>query len=314
MDGIKIVGLGKYLPDKVMTNDDFAKIVDTNDEWITTRTGIRERRFCDGETNAQMAAKAADKAIADAGIDKEQIRVVIVATFTPDTATPSTACMVHELLGLSPDTACIDINAACSGFLYGLQIMRGMLLQEDKQACGLLIGSEVISKYIDMTDRSTCILFGDGAGAAVVKLSKETSYYSVSGTSGNYEVLHCAQTADNRQYITMNGSEVFKFAVSRIPKCIDAILEKMDGTTLEDIDYVVCHQANARIIECVRKFYKAPKEQFFLNMEKYGNTSAASIPIALAQMKEEGKLAAGTKTICVGFGAGLTWAGAYLEF
>lgn len=329
MDGIKIVGLGKSLPDKVMTNDDFSKIVDTNDAWISTRTGIKERHFCETETNAFLASQAAKNAIEGAGINKEQICCVIVATFTPDQVTPSMACMVQKKLGLPESTACLDINAACSGFLYGLQLMRGMLLQEQEkrqyskkeqredgqngEIYGLVIGSEVISRYIDMTDRGTCILFGDGAGAAVVRLDPAAPFYSVAGARGNYEVLHAEAEEDGRQFLRMNGQEVFRFAVGIIPECVDEILAQ-SGKTIEDIDYVVCHQANARIIDFVRKVYKVSQEKFFVDLDRLGNTSAASIPIALCEMKEQGLLKEGTKTICVGFGAGLTWAGVYLEF
>ena len=308
--GLRIVGLGHYVPEHVVTNDDLSKIVDTNDEWISSRTGIRRRHFVEDETNLDIAIAAARNALEDAGIDKEELGVVILGTVRPQYLTPSMACMIQKELELPMDIPCFDINAACSGFMYGIQIARGMLLQSDRKY-GLVIGSETLSKILDMTDRGTCILFGDGAGAAVIELA-DNKYYSVLGSKGNDEVLVCNNEDDGQRYVRMEGSEVFKFAVSTVPKTIMQLLEQAN-VSADDIDLFVCHQANKRIIESVAKKCKQSLDKFYMNLDEYGNTSSASIPIALSEMKQKGLLKPGMKMICVGFGGGLTWGGAYIE-
>lgn len=309
-EGLHIVGVGHYAPDNVVTNDDLSKTVDTNDEWISSRTGIRKRHYITDETNQFMAISAAKMAICDAGIDVSDIGVCVVATIYPDHVTPSVACMVQKELGLPQEIPCFDINAACSGFMYGIQIARGILLQGTKKY-GLVIGSETLSKILDMTDRGTCILFGDGAGAAVIELSDEHRYFSVLGTKGDDIVLECPNV-DNQRFVNMLGSDVFKFAVSVAPKTIDELLEAA-GLSADDIDMFVCHQANLRIITSVAKKCRQSMDKFFVNLDEYGNTSSASIPIALSEMKQKGLLKPGMKIICVGFGGGLTWCGAYFE-
>lgn len=311
-EGLHIVGMGHYAPEHVVTNDDLSKIVDTNDEWISSRTGIRRRHFITEEKNQDMAIAAAKMAIEDAGIDKSEIGVVIVATIRPDHMTPSVACMVQKELEFPQDIPCFDINAACSGFMYGVQIARGMLLQSDKKY-GVVIGSETLSKILDMNDRSTCILFGDGAGAAVVELSDTHRYFSILGAKGDDVVLECSNEDLKPRHVSMLGSEVFKFAVSTVPKTVMQLLEKA-GVTADDIDLYVCHQANKRIIESVAKKCKQSMDKFYINLDEYGNTSSASIPIALSEMNQKGMIKPGMKLICVGFGGGLTWGGAYLEF
>jgi len=308
--GLRIVGTGHYAPHNVVTNDDLSKIVDTNDEWIASRTGIRRRHHVTSEKNQDMAVEAAKMAIINAGIDKSEIGVCICATVRADNLTPSMACMVQKILELPNDIPCFDLNAACSGFMYGLQVARGMLLQGEKKY-GLVIGSETLSKILDMTDRSTCILFGDGAGAAVIELSDNT-YYSVLGSKGDDVVLQCPNEQGDR-YVTMLGSDVFKFAVSTVPKTIFELLDKA-GVSADDIDLFVCHQANMRIIESVAKKCKQNLDKFFVNLDEYGNTSSASIPIALSELNQKGMLKHGMKIICVGFGGGLTWGGAYMEW
>lgn len=308
--GLRIVGLGHCVPEHVVTNDDLSKIVDTNDEWISSRTGIRRRHFVEDETNLDIAIAAARNALEDAGIDKEELGVVILGTVRPQYLTPSMACMIQKELELPMDIPCFDINAACSGFMYGIQIARGMLLQSDRKY-GLVIGSETLSKILDMTDRGTCILFGDGAGAAVIELA-DNKYYSVLGSKGNDEVLVCNNEDDGQRYVRMEGSEVFKFAVSTVPKTIMQLLEQAN-VSADDIDLFVCHQANKRIIESVAKKCKQSLDKFYMNLDEYGNTSSASIPIALSEMKQKGLLKPGMKMICVGFGGGLTWGGAYIE-
>lgn len=308
--GLRIVGTGHYAPDNVVTNDDLSKIVETNDEWITSRTGIKRRHHVTTEKNQDLAIAAAKMAIENAGIDKSDIGVCICATVRADNLTPSMACMVQKLLELPNDIPCFDLNAACSGFMYGLQVARGMLLQSDKKY-GLVIGSETLSKILDMTDRGTCILFGDGAGAAIVELSNN-AYYSVLGSKGDDVVLQCPNEQGDR-YVTMLGSDVFKFAVTTVPKTIFQLLDKA-GVTADDIDLFVCHQANMRIIESVAKKCKQSLDKFFVNLDEYGNTSSASIPIALSELNQKGILKPGMKIICVGFGGGLTWGGAYMEW
>lgn len=311
-DGLHIVGTGRCIPSKVVTNDDLSKIVDTNDEWISTRTGIRSRHFVEEETNLDLSVGAARMALESAGIDKNEIGAVVLATVKADTLVPSQACMVQKLLELPNDIPCFDINAACSGFMYGLQIARGILLQSDKKYA-IVIGSETLSKILDMTDRGTCILFGDGAGAAVVELSDTHKYYSVLGSKGDNEVLYCPNDSNKDRYVSMLGSEVFKFAVSTVPRTINEILDKA-GLTADDIDVYVCHQANKRIIESVAKKIKQDISKFYVNVDTMGNTSSASVPIVLSEMNEKGLLKPGMKIIAVGFGAGLTWGGAYLEW
>ncbi len=308
MTGLKIIGMGHALPNNVVSNDDLSKIVDTNDEWITTRTGIGQRYFAETESNLELAAKAAEKAIIEAGISKDEVGVCIVSTFTPDNFTPSVACGVAGTLGLQGDVVAFDLNAACSGFVYGLNTCRGLLMGNSKKYA-IVIGSEVISRVMDMQDRTTCVLFGDGAAAAVVELS-EKEYSFVGGCRPDSDVLKCDT---KNPAIIMDGTEVYKFAVDIAPKCIEEILDK-NGMTLEDIDYVVCHQANQRIINHIIKKMKADASKFYTNLQNYGNTSAASIPLALSEMWQAGMLKSGTKTLCVGFGAGLTYGGTLLTW
>lgn len=309
--GLRIVGTGHYAPDNVVTNDDLSKIVDTNDEWITSRTGIKRRHHVTTEKNQDMAIAAAKMALENAGIDKLELGVCICATVRADNLTPSMACMVQQILELPMNMPCFDINAACSGFMYGVSIARGLLLQSNKKY-GLVIGSETLSNILDMTDRSTCILFGDGAGAAVIELTDDNKFFSVLGSKGDDVVLNIPNH-NGARYVSMLGSDVFKFAVSTVPKTIFELLD-MAGLTADDIDLFVCHQANMRIIESVAKKCKQNLDKFYINLHEYGNTSSASIPIALSELNEKGILKPGMKIICVGFGGGLTWGGAYIEW
>ena len=307
MQGIKIVATGRALPQKVVTNDDLSRLVDTSDEWISTRTGIEQRYFCEEETCQSLAILAAKRAVEKAEIDKKQIGLVIVATATGDHVFPSVACMVQNTLGLETEVMAFDLSAACSGFLYGLGVCRSVLSGQDKKYA-LLIGSEQMSRILDMEDRSTCVLFGDGAAAAVLTL-EENEFYQKAWSDGNDEALSCKGVGYKNQHLLMEGSKVFKFAVKAIAQGIDEILEKA-GKNMEDIDYVVCHQANERIIDHVSRKYEGVK--FYKNMDRYANTSAASIPIALDEMYEKGMLKEGMQIICVGFGAGFTWSSALL--
>ncbi len=312
MDAVQIIATGKAIPKKLVTNEDMSRMVDTSDEWISTRTGIKERHFCDDEKNWELAFMAAEEALRNGGIEKEQIGAVIAGTGTPDYFMPSMACILQEELGLPGDIPAFDINAACSGFIYALRVAAS-LLQEEERPYALVIGSEQLSTRADMTDRTTCVLFGDGAGAVIVKRNKEKQFFGVWGTEGNRAALGCPSHIIGNPYIYMDGQTVFKFATQYMTKAVKLLLKKAE-LTLEDIDYVVCHQANERIIDFVRRQFKAPEEKFFKNIQKYGNTSAASIPIALAEMAEQGLFTPGKKVVIVGFGAGFTWGSILLEF
>lgn len=311
MNSLHIVATGRCLPKKIVTNEDLSRIVETDDEWITKRTGIKERRVVDGESNLDLAVEAAKQALAKAEIDPAQIGSLILTTFTADYYTPALACLAAKKLGLSNDIPAFDINAACTGFLYALQVANGLLIQDERPYC-LIIGSEVISKTVDWSDRGTCILFGDGAGAVLVEKSQTHTFFTSLGCDGDDEIIHCGGAGQTDQHIHMEGREVFKFAVNIVPKVIEDLLQK-SGLTMDDIDHVVCHQANKRIIDSAIKKLNAPSEKFFINLQYYGNTSSASIPIALDEMEEQGLLLPGQKIICVGFGAGFTWGGAILE-
>lgn len=312
MKNIEILGTGKAIPSKVVTNDDLAKIVDTSDEWISTRTGIRQRYFCDENESADiLAVEAARKAIEDSGLEADDIGLCVCATISGDYATPSMACMVQKNLGLRENIASFDINAACSGFLYGLDVARAML-ESSGEKYALVVGCEQLSKLLDMTDRSTCVLFGDGAGAAVVGVSEDAPYASTLGARGGHEIS-VEGPGPVPSHVQMLGQDVFKFATSIIPKCITALQEK-SGLTVNDVSKVVCHQANERIIDFVIRRMKADPNKFYKNMDRYGNTSAASVPIALDEIVKSGDIKNGDLLMMVGFGGGLTWAGALIRY
>ena len=311
MRGIHIVGTGRALPEKILTNEDMSRLVDTSDEWIVTRTGIRQRHICEEETCASLAAAAAKKALQEAAakeqVRPEEIAAVVVATATSDYDFPSTACLVQKELGLSSETMAFDLAAACSGFLYGLEVCRGLLTDSRKKYV-LLIGSEQLSKITDYTDRQTCILFGDGAGAVVLRRD-DSLYVHRAWSSGSSESLYCEGVGTDGAKLKMDGSEVFRFAVRAFTQGMEDVLMEA-GVRLEEVDHVICHQANRRIIEHVMKKYPGQERKFYINIEHYGNTSAASIPIALDEMREKGMLKEGMRVLAVGFGAGFTWSGA----
>lgn len=311
MTGIQIVATGSAVPDKVITNEDLSRMVDTSDEWISTKTGIRQRHFCVDESNTDLAYAAAVRAINNAGIDKSEIGMLIVATFTPDYAAPSVSCILHERLGLRTDIPSFDINAACAGYVYSLRIAASML-GSMAAPYALVIGSEQISSRLDMEDRNTCILFGDGAGATVVKLKPDSELYSVLGSEGMLDVLGCTGQNMGKATVFMDGQKVFKNAVRRMGEAAKEVLE-MSGLSMDEIDYVVCHQANERIIDSVCRKLGVPEEKIFKNIGSYGNTSAATIPIALDEMHEAGLLKQGQKLLLATFGAGFTWAGMIVE-
>lgn len=314
MSGIKIRGTGSAVPAKTVTNADLSRMVDTDDGWIVSRTGIRERRHCREETHLELCGSAARKALEMAGAEPSEIGVCIVATLSPDQFTPAAACLLQRDLGLAEDTICFDLNAACSGFLFALHTAE-RLLGASSRKLGLVVGGEVLSKLMDFTDRSTCILFGDGAGAAVVEFREDwPSISAVLGVRGNYPVLNIPGAGGAEpSYIHMEGQAVYKFAVETVPKCIGAVLEK-SGHAMEDIDEFVLHQANERIIDAAVRRCHLPPEKCYKNVARYGNTSSASVAIALDELVRLGRLGPGKRALCVGFGGGLTWAGAVIEF
>ena len=305
---MKILGFGKAVPRKIVTNDDLSKFVETSDEWIFQRTGIRERRISD-ENTSELAYRSAVEAIENSNIDKNEIDLIVCATMTPDNFTPSVACMVQEKLGLGDNVTAFDVNAACTGFVFALKIVASMLNTYHKKA--LIIGCETLSKIINFEDRNTCVLFGDGAGAIVVeKDEKNEEFYTCS--LGNDKDLIAENVEMNFEmknkvlksgFLKMDGKEVFKFAINVVEKSINKILD-MNNLKIEDINLIIPHQANQRIIN---------NDKFFVNLEKYGNTSAASIPMALCEAFESKKITKGDKVILVGFGGGLTWGSTIIE-
>ena len=314
MNGIKIVGTGYAAPSKIVTNDDLAKIVETNDEWITSRTGIsRRHHMAQGETITDMTVQAARKALESSGISVDSIGACIVATLTPDTLVPSAACVLQRELGLPMDIPCFDLNAACTGFLYALHTMECLLAQAPRKY-GLVLGAEILSRVMDFGDRSTCVLFGDGAGAALVEWGANyPSLHAVLGCRGNSEVLYVpgVNTAAP-PHVHMDGQSVFRFAVEAVPRCAREVLDRA-GLTPEDIDLFVFHQANQRIIDFAVKKLGIDPARCPGNIERTGNTSAASVPLLLDELVGGGAITSGQKALCVGFGGGLTWAGALLE-
>lgn len=323
MKEVKIIGIGSGIPDNIMTNDDLSKIVDTSDEWITTRTGIKERRISKGENTSDLAAKSAIKALKMSDTKPEEIDMIILSTSSPDALSPSTACFVQDKIG-AVNASCFDISAACSGFVYALRI-GAQFIKTGECKKVLVIGAEVLSKITDWTDRSTCVLFGDGAGAAVLAESDEKGVSSIfTGAQGNkagYLGITCVPVKNplvkpeeiENIKLHMDGKEVFRFASSIVIEAIDKVL-KDSGLTMDDIKYVIPHQANVRIIEYAVKKLKAPEGKFYINLDKYGNTSAASIPIALDEMNEKGLIKKGDKLILVAFGAGFTWSACLVEW
>jgi 3-oxoacyl-[acyl-carrier-protein] synthase-3 len=308
MTGIRILSTGKAVPKKEVTNDDMARIVDTSDEWIKQRTGMSVRHHVsDDENHTGLAVEAARQAIEKAGIDKNEIGAVIVCTVSADYYSPSAACLVQGKLGLSKDIIAFDLGAGCSGFVFGIETMRALLMARGAKY-GLVVGAEVLSKKMDMTDRGTCVLFGDGAAAAVVELS-DGLYSSVIGVDGDEDMINI-KTPNG--YIHMDGQGTYKFAVATVPKVIESVVSKA-GLTYDDIDHYVMHQANLRIIESIAKKVKQPMDKFVVNIEKYGNTSAASVGLALDEAMAEGRIHPGDKVLLCAFGAGRTWGAVVME-
>lgn len=318
---IRICGIGRALPSKVVTNDDLSKIMDTSDEWIRTRTGISTRHLATEETTTSLAVEAVKNALEDAGAQPEEIDLIVGASATPDNIVPSLACEVQAAIGAEHAVA-FDVTAGCSGFLFAMAVAQAYIAS-GKCKTAIIIGAEVLSKIMDWTDRSTCVLFGDGAGAAVLRADEDAMCYITQGSDGSRGgVLSCANRPVNNPYkvqqrghafVHMEGQEVFKFAVRTVPIAIDKLLEEAQ-LAADDVDWFFLHQANKRIIESVAKRLGQPMEKFPVNITDYANTSAASVPNLLTEWKQSGQLKRGQKIILAGFGAGLTWGAALLTW
>ncbi len=317
----RIAGIGAYVPETIVTNDDLAKIVETSDEWISSRTGIRERRISVKEETSDLAAEAARQALEAAGVRPEDLDLIILGTSSPDCNYPSGACEVQAKIG-AVNAAAFDVSAACSGFIFAMNIVQAFFKSEMYQTA-LIIGAETLSKVVNWDDRSTCVLFGDGAGAAVLKNEKSGIIDMLMGSDGTKgEALKCTSrslgnfltgTKPELGFMTMDGQEVFRFAVKRVPESIESLM-KRNQVVKEDIQYYVLHQANERIVEAVARRLKEPMDKFPMTIEKYGNTSTASIPLLLDDMVKKGMLKDGDKIILSGFGAGMTWGAVLLEW
>ena len=313
---IKIIGTGSFVPEHAVTNDDLAAIVDTSDEWIRTRTGIRERRISEGEGTSRMAAEAAKRALENAGIKAEELDMILLGTSTPDCCFPSGACEVQAEIG-AVNAAAYDLSAACSGFIFALNTAYSFLAAGLYRTI-LVIGADCLSKIVDWSDRSTCVLFGDGAGAAVVQAEEGdgSRFHMLMGSDGQRgPVLACTSrtvgnfltgTKPQLGYMTMDGQEVFKFAVKKVPEIIEQVTEEA-GVSLEDVRWFILHQANYRISESIAKRLKVSMDRIPMNIESYGNTSAATVPVLLDEMNRQGKLKKGDLLVLAGFGGGLTW-------
>lgn len=339
MLGLKLISTARSLPKQSVHNDDLAKQIDTSDEWIFPRTGIHSRYFCGPEESTlTLTLGAGRRALEKSGLRPEEIGAVVVATVTPDLATPSMSCLLAKELRLRENIPALDINAACSGFVYGLEVARGFLSGSGERYA-LVVGAEQLSRLIRLEDRTTSVLFGDGAGACIVEYGETDFYASVLGSRGSdvivapgiYTAAYDGVLADGSvvmdtpfnhgqpeerkkiDHVMMNGREVFLFAIDILPKCLNTILEKT-GHSLDQVDQVICHQANSRIIRNVIRHLKADPSKFFENMDHFGNTSGASIPLALSEMEDQGILKKGQKIVLVGFGAGLTFGAAGLRY
>ena len=323
---VSIIGTGSYVPEKILTNEDLSRMVDTSDEWITTRTGIKQRRIAaKDEHTSDMAAKAALKTIEQAKISPAEIDLILVATATPDMLFPATACFVQKKIGAT-NAACLDISAACAGFLFGVEIAQQFITSHTYDTV-LVIGADKLTAITNWTDRNTCVLFGDGAGAAILR-HRGGSHGVISthiGSDGQYtDILfmpgggsRCPITRENvdlnLQTIHMTGKEVYKQAVTAMLSAAQKAL-KQAGLSIEDIGCVIPHQANMRIIEAIADRLGIPLEKFYVNLDRYGNTSAAAVAIALDEANRSGRIKPGDYVLMVVFGGGLTWAGTVIEW
>ena len=328
MTGV-ICGTGACVPDRILDNNEIAQFVDTSDQWIQERTGVIRRRITQTETTASMAAEAGRQALEEAGIRPEEIEMILAATATPDHIFPCAACEIQERLQ-AVNAVCFDLNAACSGFLFAYQTAQAYITSGMYRTI-LVVGSESLSRIVNWEDRGTCILFGDGSGAAVLRAKEGRNWIpaahsdgkggpallcpgpNVSGNGGNLPGSDSADDGMERTGITMDGKAVFQFAVRKVPEVIREVLDA-NGLSADDIDWFILHQANRRIVESVAKRLKTDIERFPMNLQEYGNTSSASIPILLNEMNRKGLLKKGQKLVMAGFGAGLSWGAAVLEW
>jgi 3-oxoacyl-[acyl-carrier-protein] synthase-3 len=316
---VSITGLGCYVPERVVTNDELAQHVDTSDEWIIERTGIRERRMAAPEQAlSDLALPAAQAALADAGVEAKDIDLLLVATVTADFAFPSTAALLANTLG-AVDAAAYDLSAGCTGFMYGIAQAYGMLASGLAKRA-LVVGGDVLSKILDWNDRSTLVLFGDGAGAVVLEPVPERGFlgFELGADGGGGESLWLPGSGsrafeDPEKYVKMNGREVFKFATRVLVQSAEALL-KQCGTSIDDVDVYVPHQANVRIIDHATRKLGVPSEKVVVNVDRYGNTSSGSIPLALADAAADGRLSPGKLVLMTGMGAGLTWGSALIRW
>lgn len=326
--GIRIISAGSALPARCVTNDDLSKVMETSDEWIRSRSGIGSRQYCgEGESCLTLAAEAGRRAMRNGGVSPEEIRVIIAATSSGDYIVPSMAAMVQKELGIPEEVTAFDLGAGCTGFVLALAAARGILLgmeaeektgrnteagRETRAPKALVIGCEQLSSLLDRDDRGTAILFGDGAGAAVISLS-DGLFCQKSWSRGDDHALRLSGVGRPDQHIRMQGQEVFRFAVHALKQGIDEVLSET-GLTMDDIDYVLCHQANARIIDHTARQYPGSAEKFLMNIETRGNTSAASVPILLSEAVERNTFRPGMRVILAAFGAGLTWSAILMEW
>lgn len=319
MTGV-ICGTGSYIPVHTMDNNDIAQLVETNDEWIRERTGVVKRHIIQEETTVSMASDAARKALENGNVSAEEVDLILVSTISSNVILPCAACEVQKAIG-AVNATCFDLSAACTGFVFAYNTAVAYLASGMYRTV-LIIGSESLSNLTNWKDRGTCILFGDGAGAAIVKAAEGKLYRAVTHSDGfKGEALTCT-SRHNRNweeipleetYMQMDGQAVFKFAVKRVPEAVKEVLEK-NNMTAEEIDYFILHQANKRIVEAVAKRLDVSIDKFPMNLQEYGNTSSASIPILLDEMSRDGKLKKGQKIILAGFGAGLSWGATILEW
>jgi 3-oxoacyl-[acyl-carrier-protein] synthase-3 len=314
-----IIGTGSYVPERVLTNFDLEKMVDTTDEWIFTRTGIRQRRIVsEGQVTSDLGAEACRRALADAKVSPDEVSLLIVATITPDYIFPSTACMIQQKIGAKA-TGGFDLSAACAGFLYGL-ILGARLIEADPSQTVLVAGAETLTRITDYTERSSCILFGDGAGAAVLRASSDgrgvlASDCGVDGSGGDFMKLPAGGSAapateetvrKRLHYMQINGRETFRFAVVKMAELVESAV-KRSGLTMRDVSLIVPHQVNSRILRAAGERLGVGMEKIYTNIERYGNTSAASVPIALDEAAREGRIRRGDIVVLVAFGGGLSW-------
>lgn len=317
----KICGTGSYVPPHIMDNDDLSRIVDTNDAWIRERTGIARRHIIEDETTSYMAGQAALRAVEQSGIDPKEIELILVATSSSETVFPCAACEVQKMIG-AVNAAGFDMNAACTGFVLAFNTAQAYISAGLYRTI-LVIGADSMSNMVDWTDRGTCILFGDGAGAAILQAEEGEPCIMAAHSDGikgpaltglsRHRKGREPGVEDKESYIHMDGQGVFKFAVRKVPEIVEEVLEKA-GMEIDDIDYFILHQANRRIIEAVAKRLHTDISRFPMNLEEYANTSAATVPILLDEMNREGSLKRGQKIMLAGFGAGLTWAASLFEW